>query len=207
VYILSVVTILNEPHSHVAYYGLPIQESLSTQIHPNELLDGAITTDAWRGNGGFTLTWHYMNLPIVLELFREHGKRLNFLGVILQRTRFLTEFGKQVSAACTSQMAKLMGADGAIITRVTPSGNNFIDTMLTLLACERKGIKTVLVTPERGGTDGTDIPLVFDVPEATTMVSTGSIEREIELPKPEKVIGQEKGQPARLYVGDPPFDP
>jgi glycine reductase len=198
---------LHEPHSLVAYYGLPIQESLPIFLHPNEFLDGALTTDARRGNGGLISTWDWMNQPVVLKLLREHGKQLNFLGVILQRTRFLTETGKQVSAGCASQMARLLGADGAIITRTTPSGNNFMDAMITLQACERKGIKTVLMTPERGGTNGTDLPLVFYVPEATAIVSAGSFEREIKLPTPTKVIGVEKGQLARLFLGDPLFDP
>ncbi len=207
VYVLSVMIVENEPYSHVGYYGLPIQQSMPILMHPNELFDGALTTDTRRGNGGYTLTWHYMNLPVVLELFKEHGKRLNFLGVIFQRTRFTNEFGKQITAACTSQMAKLLGANGVIITRVNPSGNNLMDVFLTLQACERKGLKTVLVTPERGGPDGTDAALEFSVPEGVSLVSTGSIERTIGLPKPTKVVGVGEGQLARLYVGDPPFDP
>jgi len=127
--------------------------------------------------------------------------------VILQRTRFETEFGKQVSATCASQIARLLRADGAIITRTVPSGNNFMDAMITLQACERKGIKTALMTPEWGGTDGTDLPLVFYVPEATAIVSAGSLERELKLSVPSKVIGVEKGHLARLYLGDQPFDP
>src|SRR3972149_11483114 len=118
---------------------------------------------------------------MVLRLLREHGKRLNFLGVILQKTRFEAEFGKQVSAACTSQMARLLGADGAIITRVSPSGNNLMDGMFTVGACERKGIKTVFLTPEAGGSDGTGLPLHFYVPEARAMVSTGNFNAPIQL--------------------------
>lgn len=207
VYNLAVMTMLHEPHSHVAYYGMPIQESLATFMHPNELMDGAVTTDARRGNGGYTLTWHYQNLPVVYELYREHGQRLNFLGVILQRTRFLTEFGKQVTAEGTSQMARLLGADAVILTRTVPSGNNFMDAMITLQAYEDKGIKTVLLTPERGGTQGTDMPLLYYLPGATAMVSTGSFEREIELPSTERVIGFDEKEMPRLFVGDPPFDP
>src|SRR3989338_3759097 len=33
------------PHSGVSYYGLPIRESMATAIHPNEILDGAVTGD------------------------------------------------------------------------------------------------------------------------------------------------------------------
>ena len=148
-----------------------------------------------------------MNQPMVLRLLREHGKRLNFLGVIMQRTEFETELGKQITAAVTSQMARLLRADGALITKMTPSGNSFIDVMLTVQACERKGVKTVLLTPEWGGTDGTELPLVFYVPEATAMVSTGSQERDIKLPAPAKVIGVKGGQLVAPRPGDQPFSP
>jgi glycine reductase len=147
-----------------------------------------------------------MNHAVVLNLFRKHGKELNFLGVLLQRTRFETEHGKYVTAACTSQMAKLIGADGVIITRMTPSGNNFVDIMLTLQACERKGVSAVLLGPEWGGRDGNEIPLVFYVPEAKAMVSTGSLEREVGLPSPAKVIGGEDGGSVELASGEP-FSP
>lgn len=197
-YILSFITYAEpgamQPHSTLAYYGLSVRESLPTLIHPNELFDGALTTDARRGSGVTTQTWSHLNNPVVLALYREHGKRINFLGVILQRTRFVTEFGKRVSAACTSQMARLLQADGAIITRTSPSGNNMEDVMLTVQACERKGVKTVMIGPEWGGEDGLEIPLVFFVPEATALVSTGSMDRPIKLPKPAKVIGAGEGE-------------
>ena len=144
---------------------------------------------------------------MVFSLLRQHGKTLNFMGVILQRTRFITEAGKKVSAAAAAQIAKRLGADGAIVTRTIPSGNNFMDSMLTVQALEKKGIKTALMTPEWGGSDGTELPLVFYVPEATAIISSGSTERILNMPAPSKVIGVEKGQLARLYVGDPPFDP
>jgi len=207
VYILGCLTEWQNPHSSVAFYGLPIRESLPTFVHPNELFDGVLTVDARRGRGDWNQTWGWMNLPVVFRLFREHGKRVNFLGVILQRTRFETEFGKQVSAASTSQMVRLLEADGAIITRVSPSGNNLMDAMLTLQACEKKGIKTVFLTPEYGGKEGTELPLIFQVPEATAMVSTGSMDREIKLPAPDKVIGVGDGQLTSTSPTDPPFSP
>ena len=190
VYILGCRTAWHEPHSGVAYYGLPIRESLPTLMHPNEFLDGALTSDARRGGKGtFPCTCVWMNHPVVLQLLREHGKRLNFLGVILQRTRFESDFGKQVTAACASQMARLLKADGAIITRIGPSGNNFIDVMLTVQACEKKGVRTVFMTPEWGGREGTELPLVFYVPEASAMVTTGSLDQMLTFPAPSKVIG------------------
>lgn len=207
VYILGCVTQWHSPHSFVALYGLPIRESLPTFLHPAELLDGAVTTDARRGNGGFTTTWGWMNHPLVLRLIREHGRRLDFRGLILQRTEFESELGKQVTAAVTSQMARLLGADGAILTRTVPGGLSFIEVMLTVQACEQKGVKTVLMTPEWGGPDGNELPLVFYVPSATAMVSTGSQERRITLPAAERVIGVEPGERVAPRPGDVPFSP
>ena len=207
VYILGCRTARYEPHSLVAYYGMPILESLPTFMHPNEILDGALTKDTRRGGGSFGTTWGFMNLPLIFELFRAHGKRLNFLGVILQRTRFESEFSKQITALATSQLAKLLRADGAVITRMVTGGNNFVDLMLTVQACEKKGLKTVFMTPEWGGKEGNELPLVFYVPEATALVSTGSFEREPTLPVPDKVIGAQEGELVQLYHGDQPISP
>lgn len=202
VYIDSFLTNWHAPHSLVAYYGLPIRESLPTYIHPNEYLDGALTKDTRIGSGEYTYTWEWLNKGIVYRLLREHGKRVNLLGVILQRTRFEAEHGKQVTALCAAQMAKLLKAEGAIVTRTVMSGANLVDVMLTVQACEQKGLKTVFLTPEWGGRDGTEPPFVFTVPEADAIVSTGSTDREYRLPVPKKLIGINKGELVQLYAGD-----
>ena len=205
VYIVTFLADQNNPHSGEAYYGLPVRESLPTFMHPNEILDGAVTADARQGGGIHTTTWMWMNQPVILDLLKRHGKELNFLGVIFQRTRFETDFGKQVTATCSSQLARLLKADGAIITRTSTSGNNFIDVMLTVQACETKGIKVVFMTPEWGGKEGTELPLAFYVPGAKSMVSTGSFERDIKVPAPTKVIGAGDLRRVQLYPDDPPF--
>ncbi len=207
VYILTCLINRGEPITWGIYYGLPMRESLSTLMHPNELLDGALTADARRGDGMMPNTWDWMNSPVVFRLLREHGKTLNFSGVILQRTPWENEFGKQVGATCSSQMAKILNADGAVITRTNPSGNNLVDLMLTVQACEKKGIKTVLITPEHSGADGTELPLLFSVPEATSMVSTGNMNRGIELPAPDMVIGCGKDDLVSTYPQQEPFSP
>ena len=207
IYIAGIMTNWHAPHSYAALYGLIVRESLPTFIHPSEVFDGAVTKDTRKGISAFTYTWGWLNHPVILELFREHGKRLNFLGIILQRTRFEAELGKQVTAACTSQMARLLGADGAIITRTVGSGANFVDVMLTVQACEKKGIETIFLTPEWGGKDGTEQPFVFYTPEAVSMVSTGSTDLEFKFSRPEKVIGLGKNGLVQLDAADEPFSP
>jgi glycine reductase len=104
-------------------------------------------------------------------------------------------------------MARLLKADGAVITRTGPSGNNFIDVMLTVQACEKKGIKTVLLTPEWGGREGTELPLVFYAPEADAIVSTGSLDRPITFLSPKRVVGAGTTDIVELTVGEPLIAP
>jgi len=199
VYAATFVTTWHDPVANVLYYGMSIRESLATFIHPNEILDGALTTDARRGNGEDPSTWEWMNNPVVFGLLREHGKRVNFLGVILQRTRFEAEWCKYVGVECASQMARLLRAHGIIITKTSPSGNNSMDLMFMVAACEKKGVKTVFITPEYGGAEGTEQALWYEAPEADAMISTGSLDRGHKLPAPTKVIGCEKGELVAPY--------
>jgi glycine reductase len=194
------------PHSGVALYGLPVRESLPFMIHPNELFDGAVTPDARQGGRGNPQTWLWMNSPMILRLFKEHGKRLNFLGIIMQRSNFDSVPARQATAACTSQMARLLKADGAVITSMAGVGNTFVGAMLTTQAYEKKGIKTVFMTPQQGGGEGGP-PLAFYTAEANAMICTGDILNTQKLPKPAKVIGSERGQMQAWQSGEPPFDP
>ena len=189
-------------HSGVSYYGLSIRESLSTVVHPNELLDCAIAVNATRGIGYFPITWDWQNHPLVLGLYRDHGRRLNFGGMILQRIRYETFHGKEVIAQNAAQLAATLGADGALVTWLG-SGNAFVDVMLTVRACERRGIATVLVTYEYGGKDGIDAPLLFYVPEADAVVSTGSRDRWLELPEAERLVGPYDQVQVLSYPGAP----
>ena len=192
-----------QPHSGLSYYGLPIRESLATTVHPNELLDGAVTPDTTRGIGYYPTTWDWQNHPLALGLQREHAAgRLNFVGMILERISYDTHHGKEVIAHNTAQLAHGLGADAVLITWIG-SGNAFIDLMLTIRACEKFGIQTVLVTYEYGGKDGVDSPLLYYAAEATAVVSTGSRDRWLELPPVQRVVGPYQEIRLLSYPGAP----
>lgn len=190
------------PHSGVSYYGLPIRDSLATVVHPNEFLDGAFSVYATRSIAYFPVTWDWQNHPLLLELYRRHRRQLDFTGVILERIRFDTFHGKEVIAQNTAQLASQLGADAALVSWLG-SGNAFVDVMLTLRACERRGIKATLVTYEYGGKDGVDSPLLFYTPEADAITSTGSRDRWIELPEAEKIVGPYEEIKVLSYPGAP----
>jgi len=192
----------NHPHSGLSYYGMSVRESLATFVHPNEMLDGVLAVNTTQAICHHPTTWDWQNHPLVGGLYRNHSKSLRFRGVILQRIRFLTHQGKEVIAHNTAQLAATLGADGALITWVG-GGNAFVDTMLTIQACEQRGIKTVLVGYEFGGKDGADSPLLFYVPEGDAVVSTGSRNSAIELPRPDKLIGPYEDIEILSYPGAP----
>ena len=203
VLIQGCITNGGQPHSGVSYYGLPIRESLATLIHPNELFDGAMTTNTTRGIGYYPTTWDWQNHPLALELYRGQAEgRLNFAGAIIERISYDTIHGKEVVALNTAELAAQIGADAALITWLG-SGNAFVEVMLTIRACEQRGIKTTLVTYEYGGKEGLDSPLLYYVPEASAVVSTGSRDRWIELPEAEKVVGPYKEIRLLSYPGAP----
>lgn len=208
-YILQCMGIMARPLSLTNYYGFSLRESFPTLVHPNEIFDGAVTPDARQGLGWRATSWAWLNQPMVLGLLREHGKRLNFLGIILQKIEAESQIAKQASAESAAKMAQLLHADGAVITRITPSGNSFVETMLAVQACERKGVKTVLLTVEWGKEWAAETPLPFYVPEATAMVSTGSFGHEVKLPAPSKVIGCKEGELVNQFIGPEylPFSP
>jgi glycine reductase len=203
VLIQGCITQGQQPHSGIAYYGLAIRESLPTAIHPNELLDGAVTPNTTRGIGYYPTSWDWQNHPLAMGLYRDQAAgKLSFAGVILERISYETHPAKEVVAHNAAQLARSLGADAALITW-TGSGNAFVEVMLTIRACERLGIKTVLVTYEYGGKDGVDSPLLFYDGEANAVVSTGSRDRWIDLPAPEKIVGPYDSIRVLSYPGAP----
>ena len=192
-----------QPHSGVSYYGLPIRESLATLVHPNELLDGAVTTNTTRGIGYYPTTWDWQNHPLAWQLYREQtAGRLRFASMIIERISYDTIHGKEVVALNTAELAAQIGADAALVTWLG-SGNAFVEVMLTIRACEQRGIKTTLVTYEYGGKDGVDSPLLYYASQANAVVSTGSRDRWIELPEAEKIVGPYGEIQVLTYPGAP----
>ena len=69
VLIQGCITQAEQAHSGMAYYGLPIRESLPTWMHPNELFDGAVTPNTTRGIAYYPTSWDWQNHPLVLGLY------------------------------------------------------------------------------------------------------------------------------------------
>jgi glycine reductase len=170
-----------------ATYGLT-QLTPPWLMHPNEILDGALTGPY---RTAFAMSWTVANNPLFLDLYRRHGRDWSFLGVIALRTEWTTQAEKQLMANQTAKLASMLGAQGAVVTW-DAGGNEFIEVMRSIQACERLGIKTVFLTSEDDATDG--VPTMLEpLPEADAIVSTGFFKNTTlgvpEAPPVERVIG------------------
>jgi hypothetical protein len=171
----------------VAIYGMT-RLTPPWLLHPNELLDGAISGPA--SSHSAATSFVLANDPIVDDLYRGHADQHDFAGVIAIRTRWTAQEEKDLTAFQAAKLARLLDADGAIIT-YDAGGNDFMEVMQTVQACERLGIKTVLLTGE-SPPESEGLPLLMSLPEADAIVSTGcgrpSMEP-LDVPAPERVLG------------------
>lgn len=176
-------------YSNTYLYGLSIDNLVPTLLHPNEILDGCIVSGNYVWPAFKVPTYLHVNHPILLELYQQHGKTLNFKGVIFSRSHNPTNWHKERSANFCVKIAKYLDADGLIMAW-EGGGNAAVDGMLTIQAAEKSDIKTSTITFEFGGKDGTEgVLLVDDVPEADAVISGGSIEKTYKLPNVRRVIG------------------
>ncbi len=169
-------------------YGWDMNKYLPTFMHPNEVLDGALISGSFMPASSKWSTYDFQNFPTIKELYKEHGKSINFLGVIMSNLNVSLEQKKR-SSIFVAQMAKSLGADGAIVTE-EGYGNPDADYIMCIRALEDVGVKTVGISNECTGRDGASQPLVTLDEKADALVSTGNVSELIELPKADKVIGE-----------------
>lgn len=177
------------PYSNTMLYGQSIDNLVPTLLHPNEMLDGCVVSGNYVWPAFKVPTYLHVNHPIVLELYNNHGKTINFRGVIFCRSHNPSNWHKERCANFNVKIAKYLDATGLVMAW-EGGGNAAVDGMLTIQAAEKKGIKASTITFEFGGIDGTEgVLLVDDVPEANAVVSGGSIEKRYTIPDVDRVVG------------------
>lgn len=168
-------------------YGVDAKKSLTTIITPTEIMDGAILSGNCVSACDKNTTYHHLNNPVVYDLFREHGKTLNFAAMIITNENvYLAD--KQRSSDWSSKLAEFLGLDGVIISQ-EGFGNPDTDLIMNCRKIEEKGIKTVIITDEYAGRDGTSQSLADAHVTANAVVTGGNANEVIVLPKLDKVIG------------------
>ncbi len=168
-------------------YGVDAKQSLTTLIYPTEIMDGAIVSGNCVSACDKNTTYHHLNNPVVHDLFEEHGKTLNFVGVIITNENvYLAD--KERSSNWSAKLAEFLGVDGVIVSE-EGFGNPDTDLIMNCKKIESKGIKTVLITDEYAGRDGTSQSLADADVRANAVVTGGNANEVIELPAMDKIIG------------------
>ncbi len=170
-------------------YGAPAGEvGLPRAVGPAEVLDGALTCGEYHWAAMRNPTIFFQRNELVRTLYREHGKRVRFAGVVLMRGYEQSADDKQRAAERAAAVAGELGVDGVVIT-TDAGGNSHTDVMLTCRACEWAGIRTTVVLAEETDPDSTKPVLTDWVSEADSIVSTGNVEELVDAWTPERVLG------------------
>lgn len=186
--VLYVEMLITQGLLHDTYiYGMNAQTILPTLLHPNEELDGAVVSGNCVAACDKITTYQHQNNSIILDLYAQHGKTINFLGCAMV-PEHTTLNGKVRVSDFVLNMAKMYGADAAVISE-EGYGNPDTDLLMICKKLENAGIKTVLITDECAGRDGMSQPLADTAQEAVAVISCGNVSHVVNLLPAEKVIG------------------
>lgn len=119
-------------------YGQTVTEMPPTILHPNEILDGAMSGVHIQSY----CTYDNQNHGIIRELYKRHkNKEIIFCGVVVgvlsmsevRRSFFVKQAGKLIK--------NVLNADGVILTKFH-GGAAHLDSALTAIECEKLGVAT-----------------------------------------------------------------
>jgi glycine reductase len=169
--------------------GRPMDERRPALISPLEVLDGAIVSGNFVMACNKTCTYIHQNHPLIREMFAQHGKTLDFAGVILGNEMSRLEDKQQVVQE-VFDLCRTLGA-AAVVINQEGGANTLTDVMTLCGKLERQGIQTVLLLNEFAGSAGTTPSLAETTPEAGHIVSAGNNDYRLALPAVERFVGNE----------------
>ncbi|MDR1018092.1 MAG: glycine/sarcosine/betaine reductase component B subunit [Lachnospiraceae bacterium] len=188
VFVMQPQTQMEDMGYNTLAYGWDMNHMLPTYMNPNEVLDGAIVSGSFMPVAAKWSTYDYQNCPAIKALYREHGKTINFLGIIMSNLNVALD-QKERSAIYVAQIANSLGADGAVVAE-EGYGNPDADYVGCIVALEDAGVKTVGLSDECTGRDGMSQPLVTLDEKCDALVSCGDVSDLLVLPAMETVLGE-----------------
>jgi len=169
------------------YYGVDAKQIVPTIMYPEEIFDGAIISGNCVAPCDKVTTYHHLHNPVIEDLFRQHGKTVNFMGVILTNENvFLMD--KERHSDMTSKLCEYLGLEGVLLTE-EGYGNPDTDLMMNCKKTTQRGTKVVIITDEFPGRDGKSYSLADVCKEADTMISCGNGNVVIHFPAMDRLIG------------------
>lgn len=186
-------------------YGQDVLQLVPPMLNANEILDGALCGDTLFFGSFKLYTYDYQNMPLIKELYAEHGKTLNFAAVFLDVNPPAADLKLRASNRI-AVMAKLMNMNAAIVVN-TGNGHSEIDFFTTIINLEKNGVKCVgqcMESPGHGG--GMQSKIMLDA-KADAIVSTGADHVVLNLPAKEHIIGSLETIGRDPYPGAWAYDP
>ncbi len=177
--------------------GRPLLDQAPLVLPIEDLFGGAVTAGAYDWAGMRNPTACYQSSALIRELLARDGRELSFAGAILTLGYLDGAEAKREMAAHNVELAVSLRAQAAVCTTFE-SGNSHTDTMLTVQALERAGVRTVALVAETNG------GLTDHVPEADCLVSTGNEDESVAAWTPDETIGGAAPLgpiPAALHLG------
>ena len=169
------------------YYGVDAKQIVPTIMYPEEIFDGAIISGNCVAPCDKVTTYHHLHNPVIEDLFRQHGKTVNFMGVILTNENvFLMD--KERHSDMTSKLCEYLGLEGVLLTE-EGYGNPDTDLIMNCKKTTQRGTKVVIITDEFPGRDGKSYSLADVCKEADTMISCGNGNVVIHFPAMDRLIG------------------
>jgi glycine reductase len=192
-----------EPEEQIIY-GANTEGMLPTLLHPNEWLDGAITTSYHTSIGGAE-TYFYQNNPVVAELYRWHQHReLNFVGTVATIAA-ADNLDRERNAEFAAHLVTwALRAEAAVLTKFG-GGVPHSDLAETARLLERHGIKTAVQVTDLARDRRVESALLFNFPEVDAIVCIGGNGTRWQLPRVERVLAANGGM-AELLAGPVEID-
>lgn len=186
VYMLQTQGLLHDTY----VYGVDAKKIVPTLLYPTEIFDGAIISGNCVSACDKNPTYVHQNNSIIEDLYEQHGKEYNFVGVIITNENvYLAD--KERSSNWTAKLCKFLGLDAVIVSQ-EGFGNPDTDLIMNCKKIENEGIKTVIVTDEYAGRDGASQSLADADPKADAVVTNGNANETIILPPMKRIIGTTK---------------
>lgn len=162
------------------FLGHDSNNILPTLLHPNAVLDG-LCVEGGGLMGQAISTYDFQNFLPIRELYEQHGKTINFVGVVVFMSP-AADIDKRQNAVMAAEIGELLQLDGAIVDQYCGGCNSDVDYIYTIAELEGRGIKTVGIATEHSGKVTVDA-------KADALVGCGDTGIIIELPAMEQVIG------------------
>jgi len=120
------------------FYGRDVASFMPTLIHPNEVLDGAITNPHTIYSRD---TYSIQNHAVIKELYKRHGKELLFVGIVIGVANMVSIQRELKAMIAANLFSNILKADGVILTKYL-GGMTQVDIGMVADECEKLGVKT-----------------------------------------------------------------